>query len=456
MFRSIRSKLTVWYTIVLAVVLVSFSTLVYFSFVQVLRSETDGNLSAMADNFVIAANSEQFDEEPARSASENISETLEAFKFRDLQFAVFANDGKLVAKTADFNPPADLLTNPLPFADIAIRGEPHRSFQRTFRVGETGFIIFVFHSLSDRTDLENRLRTSVLVAVPIALLLAGLGGYFLIQHSFRPIQRMSERASLITSKNLHERLPISNKNDELGNLATVFNDLLDRLDKSFEQQRRFMADASHELRTPLAIVRGESEVAISKDTRSAAEYRESLAIVHDESKRLTQIVEDLFTLARADAGNFAVNFADVYLDEIAVECIRSIRTLAEKQKIEITFSAEETLVHGDESLLRRLLLNLLDNAVKYNWEGGKIVVTINDRRISVTNTGPAIPIEEQKEIFERFYRVDKSRGRQDNASFGGAGLGLAISKWIADLHKADLELSKSIDNKNTFTVIFER
>ena len=455
MFNSIRVKLTLWYTVVLTLVIVAFSAVIYFSFVRGLRAETDANLLEMANNFVIAADSEQNDEQTKPPPEENISETIDAFRFRDYHFVVITKDGKILAKTTEFDLPFVAAPSQDSFVDYTMQGEPYRVFQHHFEIDEENFQLFAFHSLADNLALDERLRNTALVAVPITLLLAGFGGYFLARRSFRPIQRMSERAGQITSQNLHERLPVANEKDELGNLATVFNNLLDRLDKSFEQQRRFMADASHELRTPLAIVRGESEVAISKDTRTAAEYHESLAIVHDESKRLTRIVEDLFTLARADAGNFAANFLEVYLDEIAVECVHSIRTLAEKQNIKIAVSAEETLIKGDESLLRRLLLNLLDNAVKYNKRDGSIIVEIKDKHVSITNTGSKIPVEEQGEIFERFYRADKARSREAESDTSGAGLGLSISKWIAELHGATLELTKSQDGENTFSVIFQ-
>ncbi|MEP6848065.1 MAG: ATP-binding protein [Acidobacteriota bacterium] len=412
----------------------------------------------MANNFVVASNAEQGDEETQTLPSENISDALDSFRFRDYRFEVTTKDSKRVAATTEFELPTDLKTNSQPdsFGSYSINGELYRVYQRSFQVGGETFYLFAVHSLTDRLALESRLRNSVFAAVPVALLLAGLGGYILARRSFRPIRDMSVRASLITSQNLHERLPVVNEKDELGKLATVFNEVLDRLDKSFEQQRRFMADASHELRTPLAIVRGESEVALSKSTRLATEYQESLAIVHDESKRLTRIVDDLFTLARADAGNFTIYFSEVYFDEIAAECVRSVRTLAEKKKIQIVFSAEETPFRGDESLLRRLLLNLLDNAVKYNNHEGSITVEIKDRLVSIANTGPEIPIYQKDKIFERFFRADAARTRGGESSTSGAGLGLSISKWIAELHGTKLELTKSEHGKNTFCILLPR
>ena len=461
MFSSIRVKLTLWYTVVLTLVIVAFSALIYFSVVRVLRAETDANLSEMANNFVVAANAEQGDEETMPQPAENISEALDGFRFRDYQFVVVSYFGTVIAKTADYDVPGGAKSRDGAFIDYTFNGEQYRVFDRSFRESGQGFHLYAFYPLSDRIALESRLQTAVLVAIPIALLFAGLGGYFLVRRSLRPVQKMSEQANKITSRNLHERLPVANANDELGTLATAFNELLDRLDKSFEQQRRFMADASHELRTPLAIVRGEAEVALSKDDRSTAEYRESLNILHDESKRVTKIVEDLFTLARADAGQFHSSFAPVYLDEIVGEAVRSMRVLADQRNINLSITGATGMsFRGDESLLRRLFLNLLDNAVKYSRPGGKVSVvclsTDANLQINITDCGIGIPPEEQGKIFERFYRVDKARGRADETATSGAGLGLSISRWIAEIHNGDVALVSSTENGSLFSVTFPR
>ena len=266
---------------------------------------------------------------------------------------------------------------------------------------------------------------------------------------------MSSQAGHIGTGNLHERLAVQNERDELGHLARSFNSLLDRLSESFERQQRFMADASHELRTPVAIMRGEAEVALSRKTRSADEYRESLSALQKESERLTHIVEDLFTLTRADAGQYPIQPREFYLDELITDCVHSARTLALAKKISLNFEgAEESPVRADESLLRRMILNLLDNAIKYTPEGGRVTVTcskIGDQyALSITDTGIGIPVELQPRIFERFFRADKARSRPESDG-GGAGLGLSISRWIAEAHHGRLELTRSDSTGSTFT-----
>jgi heavy metal sensor kinase len=266
---------------------------------------------------------------------------------------------------------------------------------------------------------------------------------------------MSSQAGRIGAANLHERLAVHNEKDELGQLARSFNSLLDRLGESFERQRRFMADASHELRTPVAILRGEAEVALSQQARSLDEYRESLGVLHQEAERLTHIVEDLFTLTRADAGQYPLQPRDFYLDELVTECVHSARTLALAKKITLTFDgASESPIHADESLLRRMILNLLDNAIKYTPEGGRATVACrrqgDEYILSITDTGTGIPAELQPRIFERFFRADEARSRTQSDG-GGAGLGLAISRWIAEAHQGRLELTRSDSEGSTFT-----
>jgi signal transduction histidine kinase len=209
------------------------------------------------------------------------------------------------------------------------------------------------------------------------------------------------------------------------------------------------------LRTPVAILRGEAEVALSKQARSLDEYRESLSVLHQEAERLTHIVEDLFTLTRADAGQYPLQPRDFYLEELVTECVHSARTLALAKKISLTFEgAAESPIHADESLLRRMILNLLDNAIKYTPEGGRVTVTCcrqdGEYILSITDTGTGIPAELQPRIFERFFRADEARSRSQSDG-GGAGLGLAISRWIAEAHQGRLELTRSDSKGSTFT-----
>jgi heavy metal sensor kinase len=299
------------------------------------------------------------------------------------------------------------------------------------------------------------IRNTFLWAIPIALLVATVGGYFLARKSLAPVTAMATQARGMGAANLHKRLAVLNPRDELGQLAVTFNQLLGRLEESFERQKRFMADASHELRTPVAILHGETEVTLSRADRSPEEYRETLGILKDESQRLAHIVEDLFTLTRADAGQYPLQLQNVYLDELAADVLRRARSLALAKKITLSAAIEPELpMQADEALLRRMLLNLLDNAIKYTPEGGKISLECHNQgeeyTLSVSDTGAGIPVELQTRIFERFFRADKARSRVEGDS-GGAGLGLSIARWIAEAHQGRLELTRSDTNGTTFT-----
>jgi len=296
--------------------------------------------------------------------------------------------------------------------------------------------------------------------IPLSVFLAGAGGYFLARRSLSPVVDMSSAAARMGAENLHERLEVRNAKDELGQLAQSFNGLLDRLDRSFEQQRRFVADASHELRTPVAILQGEADVALSKSERPPEEYRESLAILRGEARRLKHIVEDLFTLARADAGQHPLMPTKFDLDELVAECARNMRTLAAAKQIALRCEEpKERPVYADEGLIRRMVVNLLDNAIKYTKPGGEVRVSCGEQdgflRVAVRDSGPGIPAELQAHIFERFFRADKARSRAESDG-GGAGLGLSISRWIAEVHGGRLELMDSSAKGSTFTILLPK
>src|SRR5262249_52056091 len=231
--------------------------------------------------------------------------------------------------------------------------------------------------------------------------------------------------------------------------------LVDLLDESFEHPRRFVADASHESRTPVAILSGDVEVALSKSDRTPGEYRESLEILRKEAIRLRQIVENLFTLTRADIGQYPLTPTSFYLDELAADSVRNFRALAQAKQITLHCeTASELLITADESLLRRMFVNLLDNAIKYTLVGGKVAVSCSRvdsfYSVGVSDNGPGIPLELQPRIFERFFRADKSRPNLETAT-GGAGLGLAICRWIAEAHHGRLELTRCDSSGSTFT-----
>ncbi len=491
MLNSIRTRLTLWYLGILALIIVFFATATYLLVARNLSRTTDSNLAEIgrsietdlkkeeadiaAERLVVAQSSvekeeDEEEEEEGKPKVEPdeapltieaaIAEELGDLRTRDYGFIVLDGNGNTIGSTVTNSPleaGAKSLAEDTSFADVMVENETFRVHKMRLSLDGKPFRLLITRSLREPTDFLSGLRQIFLVVVPIALALAGLGGYFLARRSLAPVVSMSDQAARIGSTNLNDRLAVRNQTDELGGLANVFNALLSRLESSFNQQKQFMADASHELRTPLAIIRGESEVAISRENRLADEYRESLAIVHDESIRLTGIVEDLFTLARADSGQLRPQFTEIYLDELLADCVRHVRVLAEKKSVSIYLSLNgEMPMQADENLLRQLFLNLLDNAIKYNRDGGTVSITCENYLITIADSGTGIPAEEQPKIFERFFRSDKSRTRGEKTATGGAGLGLSIAQWIADAHGAELKLVKSDDMGSTFAIIFPR
>jgi signal transduction histidine kinase len=295
-----------------------------------------------------------------------------------------------------------------------------------------------------------------LVAIPGLLAIGALGGFMLARRSLAPVSAMAKQASAISINNLHERLPVGG-GDELVGLASVVNGLLDRLERSFEQQRRFVTDASHELRTPTAVVRAEADVTLSREHREEPEYRESVLVIQDAARRLTRIVDDLFLLSRADSGHLVVRKESLYLEDLVHDATRAVTSVALQRGVEIDVrEVTEAPFDGDADLLGRLLLNLLDNAIKYSTAGAAVSVALQRHNgqyeIRVADSGPGIPAAAHERVFERFYRVDSARSRAEASTTSGAGLGLAIARRIAEVHEGTVDIAESRPGHTEFLV----
>ena len=300
------------------------------------------------------------------------------------------------------------------------------------------------------------LRRSLLFAVPLAVLAAALGGWFVLTRSLRPVELMSHEASQITAADLSRRLSVAASPGDLRGLATTFNALLDRLSAAIERQREFMADASHELRTPTSVARTAAEVTLSGDHRTEAEYREALTIVREQAGRMARLVDDMLLLARADMGQKPISPVELYLDDIVSESVRSLRVLAQPRNISIAVAGRSDLqVRADEALVRQMLVNLLENAVRYTAPGGAVRVDVSAGAgaavIDVVDEGPGVPAAHRQRIFERFVKLDPSRLRDT-----GAGLGLPIARWIAEAHGGSLELVDTGESGSTFRATLPR
>ena len=477
----IRARLALWYAGVFALFMGTFALGGYVFVRRGAVSALDESLTeaatavAEAIGLVVAQ---------GHSVDEAVPVVLDQVHFRDLTIAVLDRQrGMLVAPPEDSTeiagsdstlaPVIDVPVDSVHVADtvlavalarvgrrrpmyVTVEGErsPVRVLALPREFDGRPLVIGAAHSLRAQRQLLHEVELALAAGVPILLLLATAGGYLLARQSLQPVADITERAARIGAENLHERLPVGRPSDELGRLATVLNELLGRVSAAFDQQRQLIADASHELRTPVAILSSEAELALSRE-RTPAELRKALSAVHEEAGRLQHVVEDLFLLARANAGERLLVMEELYVDDLAADCVEGTRALAARKDIELHFEGDNDLpLRGDESLLRRLLLNLLDNAIKYTPAGG--TVRVRARRaeheyvVEVSDTGPGVPVEARDRLFDRFYRA--SRVRSAGAEVGGAGLGLAIARWIAEAHGGRLVLAATGDGGSTFTL----
>jgi heavy metal sensor kinase len=475
MFSSVRSRLTIWYAAVLTCTLLFLSLVIYWIVKESVLTRMDAGLVELSDSFLATLEAELSSAPAAEDITAAARQSMLEHQYPGHSFAVLTAGAELLASSselpsavskahADPNPEIsskslhaclDSLANPSkPFRSLSAKHGGVRCYARTFSAAGHSYQLVILATLHPESALLENIRIALGWLVAFTIVLSSAGGYFLARKSLAPVADMTAQADHIGESTIHDRLPIQNPQDELGRLAATFNRLLDRLDAAFERQRRFIADASHELRTPLAILQGESEVALSKGSRSTAEYRESLGILHQEARRLSRVVDDMFTLTRADAGQYPVAPREFYLDELAADCVQSLRSLAAAKSISLSVdSAGELPIVADESLVRRMLLNLVDNAIKYTPAGGAVSLSVRataeSAEISVSNNGPGIPPELQPRVFERFFRGDQARTRSHPES--GAGLGLSIAKWIAEAHHGTLELTRSSPADTVFT-----
>jgi two-component system OmpR family sensor kinase len=465
MIESVRARLTLWYVSVLAAVLVAVGIMIYVLLGRGLYGRIDENLRAVTGIAVTSLTNDLAEGQSVEDAARSTAAEL----FSDqAMIAIYDGRGRLLAEQGR----DDELDVVLPRADsIPSHGsvlytaaendgdDRHRMAVRRARIAGSGtdYIILASTDLEATDDELESLRGILLYVVAGALVIAGIVGWFLARHSLAPVVVMAERARRIGVGNLGGSLPVANPRDELGRLAATFNELLARLAGSFAQQRQFMADASHELRTPVATARTAAAVALQQPHRSEDEYRETLQIIEQQTGRLARVVDDMFILARADAGNYPMQRAPLYLDELVDDVARAARILAARKQVSIEHTVEANAPFtGDEDLLRRMVGNLVDNAVKHAPAGSTVRLDLARNAlgfvIEVSDTGAGIPKALQPHIFERFYRGDAARQRGETDS-GGAGLGLAIARWIGREHRGDVTLVHSIGDATKFRVV---
>ena len=294
----------------------------------------------------------------------------------------------------------------------------------------------------------------LVLGLPVAVAVAGIGGYALARRALAPIERMTAHARTITAERLHDRLPVDNPDNEMGRLAAVFNQTLSRLEQSFDQMRRFTADVSHQLRTPLTAIRSVGEVGLRAGRRDEAGYRAIIGSMLEETDRLSVLVDRLLTLSRAETHQSTLTPDSVNLVELAEDVVGHLGVLAEEKGQSLSVDATgTTMAVADRVVLRQALINLVDNAIKFTPSGGHVSVHVaSDNGIAlldVTDNGPGIPTGDRERIFDRFYRGDE-------LAASGTGLGLSIAKGAVEANGGQLTLERSDTHGTTFRIRLSR
>lgn len=461
-FRSIRFRLTLWYAVTLALIILLFSSLLYVTFRAQLYKEVDKGILVIAESLASPTLA------PFRDASPLVfDQVLEDFlgeKAAGKYVQVLDGSGRVTAYTGN------LKEFRLPLGKSARReaAQGKTSFETARKLtrfpvrvithpileeGRTAGVVQVGASLESAAENLDMVLLVIVVSIPVSLVLFVYGGWFMAGRALRPVEIITASARKITAENLSHRLEVVNPQDEIGRLAETFNNTLARLENAFQKTRQFAADASHELRTPLTILRGEAEVAL-KWAKEPEEFRAILQSNLEEIRRMTAIIEHLLEVAKAEEGSLALNVEEVELYGLLADLVQQVGLMAREKGVEILFETPGAMikVDGDPLRLRQLFLNLIVNAVKYSEEGGKVRVVLDaangQARVAVVDTGSGIPSEDIPHIFDRFYRVDKARNRAQ----GGIGLGLSLARSFAEAHGGRIEVMSQLGKGSVFTV----
>jgi heavy metal sensor kinase len=445
--RTIKFRLTVWYLVVIALLLLVFGTVAYALLSKNLYRSLDRSLKArvaeLQRTIKIEGDRVVFDQYVEEIVliydADGLLQTRLGpnVKFANIdeviQQALFGIDSYVSAETEE--------------------GPDVRLYAAPLNVNSQKRVALVVGRLPN--DILNMLaifRMAILNSSILLLVLAGVGGWFLAGRTLKPVERIADIARGIGESDLSRRIDVET-DDELGRLARTLNGMIARLEEAFVKQRQFVADASHELRTPLAVIQAESSLVLEKP-RNQEEYQRSLELVSQEVDYMSEIVGKLLVLARSDAGSEQLNVQDIDLAGLLSDLAQDLEALAQEKGLDLRFAPLDPLtVRGDRVRLRQLFMNLLDNALRYTPAGGSITGSIVRKDalavVSIGDTGIGIPAEHVPFIFDRFYRVDKAR----TGGEGGTGLGLAIATSIAKMHGGSIEVESRLGEGTIFRVV---
>ena len=456
---SIGSRLTLWYLAIFAAAQFLFGISMWFVLRQHLYGIADDTLTAQVEDLAHLLKAMKEKNRTVPKLQEEVSEAYDLEHSGDF-LQIYDGEGNWIFRAPALQkdqlaPISPAAVKHASFRNLTLDGKPYRFITQRLDVNGRSFAVQTGVPIGEIVATLSVFERDLLFLAPLLLLLAAAGGYWLSHRALSPVDAIARAARNISGDMLSARLDQLTSGDELQRLSDTLNEMLARIGSAFLRVTQFTADASHELRTPIALIRTEAEISLRK-SRDSQEYRKALRHILLEAERTTSLMEELLSLARADSGRENLHLSVLDLNALIVETADEWQQLIENRNLQFRHrSADQPLpILADRVALQRLLAILLDNAVRYTLPGGVVELSVESRGsaaiIAVRDTGIGIAQEDQKKIFERFYRVDKSRGR----AFGGAGIGLAIAEWIVQQHRGAISVQSSVGKGSTFFVEF--
>ncbi|MCX5804904.1 MAG: ATP-binding protein [Proteobacteria bacterium] len=458
----IRWRLTLWYGLILTLILSVFSSGVYTYFRNSLQKSIDEKIKSIGE--ILSSSMSESHNTSVFGNFERYLENVLGKRPKGKFIQIMDTSGKIGAKMNDIE--TEVLPSSFKTLERVLNGEVvYETMERvkprlrmvTIPIIENKeskkvtSIVQVGTSLEDFDETMKKLLIIMLISIPTSIGVSIVSGYFLAKKALRPVDQIRKAAVKITLSNLGEKIDIGSRRDELSRLARTFNEMISRLRDSFLRINQFSIDVSHELKTPLTILKGQTEVALRKD-RENEDYKSILKSNLEEINRMAEIIDDLLLLSKAETKEVKLSFEDVSLRDLIADVCMNVKIFADNKGIGLMIKElEDVKIKGDELKLRRMFLNIVENGIKYTQPGGKVDISssINNGyvQIDIKDNGVGIAEDDIKFIFDRFYRGDKSRKRES-----GSGLGLSISKWIAEMHKGTIEVKSGLSEGSLFSI----
>ena len=461
-FKSIRSRLTAWYVTLLAIILILFSVLLNYFLAKRLHESVDNSLTVSA-TVVATSATMRLGNSPLPGLNQLFEQFMNQGNLNKF-YRIYDGSGNVGSRSKNISASqfplsqgayADALEGKNSYETFTVGGQqPIRVITMPILLeGKLINLVQVGTSLEAVQETLRNLKIFLFTAVPSVLILAALFARFMARRALKPISRIIDTAREIgQGQELSKRIPVLKIKDELGQLALTFNEMMNRLENSFAQMRQFSSDASHELRTPLTVLKGQNELILSKQ-RKPEEYQEVISSNLEEINYMSKVLEDLFVLSKSDENQVNLDYKPVDLRALVEEVCKHAEILAEEKNIKIIIAFLEPIeIKGDEVRLRQMVWNVLQNGIKYTQQGGELKISLQNEDdfalLAIQDTGIGIPEEDLPLIFNRFYRVDKARTRDE----GGSGLGLSICRQIAEAHKGKIEVESKLGVGTRFKI----